>query len=95
MIHVADCRQDFVATCKRGQLNLGIALCDRYSMRAGHGGPRLCGALRTERLRALVRLRWHNVRLLGRSSYNLPVASVGGISAVGWVAWRDTARAGF
>lgn len=40
------------------------------------------------------RRRWHDDRLLGASPYNLVVAAVGDDSAVGWVNWRDTDRAG-
>ncbi len=40
------------------------------------------------------RERWHQDRLLGRSPYNLVVANVEDNSAIGWVDWRDTARAG-
>ena len=40
------------------------------------------------------RRRWHDDRLLGASPYNLVVAATADDSAVGWVDWRDTDRAG-
>lgn len=40
------------------------------------------------------RRRWEEDRLLGRSPYNLVVAADDDDTAVGWVNWRDTDRAG-
>lgn len=68
-----------------------LAICERAIEDPDFAGPfEWNGFVSAESFRR----RWQDDRLLGRSPYNLVVASVEDNSAVGWVDWRDTDRAG-
>ncbi len=68
-----------------------LVLCDRAATDSEFGGPFEWGGFGSS---GEYRRRWHEDGLLGKSPFNLVVASDDDDSAVGWVDWRDTERAG-
>lgn len=68
-----------------------LTMCEQAIQDPGFGGPfEWNGFVPVESYRQ----RWADDQLIGRSPFNLVVASDEDDSAVGWVNWRDTARAG-
>lgn len=66
-------------------------MLDQEAGDPGFGGPFEWVGFRSS---TALRQRWKQDGLLGTSPYNLCVALVDDNSAVGWVNWRDTDRAG-
>ena len=68
-----------------------LVLCDRFVTDPDFGGPfEWVGFASAQEYRR----RWQEDRLLGASPYSLVVADSSDDTAVGWVDWRSTQRAG-
>jgi len=68
-----------------------LVLCDRAATDPAFAGPFEWLGFTSA---ADYRTRWREDRLLGASPYNLVVATDADDTAIGWVDWRDTDRAG-